>query len=122
VPIQLGSSRCPTHEHQGCDEKQTRAERDNRETVLSEFTAALDGVTRAFSEALPHSTAAANLPTPDRLRSSAAQDLAHVADAVDEGGIPPGQVAWLHHQALRDPPSRSAPARCPNLGVCPSCP
>src|SRR4029078_8954707 len=67
--------------------------------IPSEFTAALDGVTRAFSPALPRSPggatractqplpappAAADVPVPERLPSSAAQDLARAADAVDE--------------------------------------
>jgi regulator of protease activity HflC (stomatin/prohibitin superfamily) len=52
--------------------------------IPSEFTAALDGVTRAFSQALPRSPAAADVPVPERLPSSAAQDLARAADAVDE--------------------------------------
>jgi len=53
--------------------------------IPSEFTAALDGVTRAFSQALPRSpAAAADVPVPERLPSSAAQDLARAADAVDE--------------------------------------
>jgi hypothetical protein len=53
--------------------------------IPSEFTAALDGVTRAFSQALPRSPAAAvDVPVPEHLPSSAAQDLAQAADAVDE--------------------------------------
>jgi hypothetical protein len=52
--------------------------------IPSEFTAALGDVTRAFSQALPRSAAATNLPIPERLPSAAAQDLAHAADAVDE--------------------------------------
>src|SRR6478736_1739179 len=52
--------------------------------IPSEFTAALDGVTRAFSQALPRSPAATDVPVPDHLPLSAAQDLARAADAVDE--------------------------------------
>jgi regulator of protease activity HflC (stomatin/prohibitin superfamily) len=52
--------------------------------IPSEFTAALDSVTRAFSQALPRSPAAADVPVPERLPSSAAQDLAQASDAVDE--------------------------------------
>jgi regulator of protease activity HflC (stomatin/prohibitin superfamily) len=52
--------------------------------IPSEFTAALDGVTRAFSQALPRSPTAAEVPVPERVPSSAEQDLAQAADAVDE--------------------------------------
>src|SRR3954447_15321548 len=59
--------------------------------IPSEFTAALDGVTRAFSQALPRSPAAADVPVPER-PSSAAQDLAQAADAVDEALIAAAQA------------------------------
>jgi SPFH domain / Band 7 family len=52
--------------------------------IPSEFTAALDGVTRAFSQTLPRSPSAADGRVAERLPSSAAQDLAQAADAVDE--------------------------------------
>lgn len=52
--------------------------------IPSEFTAALDGVTRAFSQTMPRSPSAADVPVPERLPSSTAQDLAQAADAVDE--------------------------------------
>jgi len=60
--------------------------------IPSEFTAALDGVTRAFSKTLPRSPNVADLPGPEPLPSSAAQDLAQASDAVDEALIAAAQA------------------------------
>jgi len=49
--------------------------------IPSEFTAALDGVSRAFSQALPQSPATRDVTEPDRLPPLAARDLARAADA-----------------------------------------
>jgi regulator of protease activity HflC (stomatin/prohibitin superfamily) len=51
--------------------------------IPSEFTAALNGVSKAFSQSLPQSPAA-NVPTPDRIPSAVADDVAQAADAVAE--------------------------------------
>ena len=48
--------------------------------IPSEFTAALDGVSRAFGQALPHSPAAPSIPTADHLPAPA--DLRETTDAV----------------------------------------
>src|SRR3954464_7108075 len=69
--------------------------------IPSEFTAALEGVPRAFSQPLPRSSAATNLPIPERLPSAAAQDLAQAADAVDEALTAAAQAE--RHPAGRAP-------------------
>ena len=51
--------------------------------IPSEFTSALNGVSKAFSQSLPQSPAA-NVPAPDRIPSAVAEDVAQAADAVAE--------------------------------------
>jgi regulator of protease activity HflC (stomatin/prohibitin superfamily) len=51
--------------------------------IPSELTAALNGVSKAFSQSLPQSPAA-NAPTPERIPSAVADDVAQAADAVAE--------------------------------------
>jgi regulator of protease activity HflC (stomatin/prohibitin superfamily) len=54
--------------------------------IPSEFTAALDSVTRAFSQTLPHPSASPPVPAPDRLPSPTAEA---VAEALSAAPLPP---------------------------------